>query len=147
MSFANYRIPELLPGWMLQLRTLVSILKQPQGWALNKEQLFSIWTSSDIVGKRSIFPEIQQRDFPSPKYCFVTMCVCEIHPPPQFLRQKSRWIEGKPPLFKVSDVIVYTKSSRIALEYVRFTLIKRIVSTSGFRKRVPDFSSTVKVTK
>ena len=71
----------------------------------------------------------------------------EIHPPPHFVRQKSRWIEGKPPLVKVSDVKVYTKSSRIALEYMRFKLIKRSVSTSGFRQRIPDFSSTVKVTK
>ena len=49
ICFADYRMQGLV----------VSIPKQLQGWASNNEQLFSIWTSSDIVGKRSIFPEIQ----------------------------------------------------------------------------------------
>ena len=42
---------------------------------------------------------------------------------------------------KVSKVIVCTKSSRIALEYVRFKLIKRSKSTSGFRSGSLAFQS------
>ena len=49
------------------------------------------------------------------------------------------------PGVKDSDVIVCTKSSRIALEYVRFKL--RTKSTSGYRQRTPEFSNTIKVTK
>ena len=47
----------------------------------------------------------------------------------------------------MSDVIVCTKSSRIALKCVGFKPIKRSKSTSGFRERIPEFSNTVKVTQ
>ena len=45
------------------------------------------------------------------------------------------------PGVKVSDVIVCTISSRIALEYVRFKVIKSSKSTSGFRSGSLAFQS------
>ena len=63
----------LAPGWMLQLRTLVSTLKPLQRWALNKKYLYFIWTGNNIVKKWSIFPVISKYGIYGIQRCFHTL--------------------------------------------------------------------------